>query len=156
MVDHRPRDRGPLHLSPGNLMRKFVQHAGDPQPFRQIRSIPLHFLHRRTFERKREHDIFFDGQRIEQVKVLKNKAQSSSAEESHPLLIQFMRILPGDAYGSGSRFVDGGDDIEQRGFPAAGGSHNPDEFAFLHPKADMVKRLGGNFALVDFRHFPHL
>ena len=101
-------------------------------------------------ESQGQNNVFLYGQGIQQIIVLEHKTQIVFAEIRQGAFGQLgdIRIFIIDV--SGSHPVDGGQHVQQGGFPRTGGAHHAHKLAFFHTEADPVHSLGhvGGIAVV--------
>lgn len=82
--------------------------------------------------------------------MLEHEAQLPAPEQCHLGPVQQMGIASADDDLARRRLIDGGDQVQQRRFAAAGWAHDPDELSFFNREVNVVQRLERHFAFVDF------
>ena len=89
---------------------------------------------------QRQGDIFGDGQGVQQVKILKHKAQILPAKPGNLLFVDLGYIRSVQIDMSRANRINGGNTVEQGGLAGTGRAHDPHEFTLLHRKADVLNR----------------
>ena len=74
-VDDSSGTSAPLLLAAGHLIRVFIQDVRDVQFFSHIPHLSVDLVCGNLVDSQRQSDVFGDGQSVQQVKVLKHKAQ---------------------------------------------------------------------------------
>ena len=94
MIDDRSGTSASLLLTAGNLIGIFIQNIGNIQTFRNLFHSRLDFPDRNVVNGQRQGNILTYGQRIQQVKILKNKSQIFSPKLGNGLFFNFGYICP--------------------------------------------------------------
>ena len=114
----------------------------------------------RVRQREREADVFFYGQRIEQIEVLKHESKLLTSETGQLGRRKVRDVDTVQTDPPGTDRVDGRDTIEQRCFSAAGCAHNSDELTVLHAETDSAQRFGDVYTvtviLFDIFYLQHV
>ena len=139
-----PGDDGPgrsaaLLLPAGHLVGVFVQTVLDAQQPGVLLHLFPDLSRRRPDDGQGQGDILKGRQGVQQVAVLKDKAQPFPAEAGQFLSPQVGQFLPIYQDGAGGGPVDGGDTVEQSGLARAGGPHDAHIFSASQGKADPVQ-----------------
>ncbi len=95
-MDNGPRNRRSLALPAGYLIGSFVQDVFDPQLTGRFHQFPFHFLDAFSIEGERKYDIFPDRQRVQQIKILKDKPQVAATETRQLVFFHAVRVLAVD------------------------------------------------------------
>ena len=159
-----PGDKGPgggcpLLLSPGDLPGVFVQQTLNAQQLRQGEEPPGHLLKGLFGQHQGEDDVIPQGEGIQQAAILEDKAQVIPAKGGEPppgdggKALALQQNLPGGG------FVQGGQEAQQGGLPAAALPHNGGILPLLHGEGDALKGGGAVpapgaidfFQLADFQ-----
>ncbi len=138
---------GALLLPAGYLIGEFGQNIGDAQLLRHILHLLLYGRRLRVCQRESQTDVFFNGQRIEEVEVLKYEPQLLASETGQLGGRKSRDVDAVQTDPSGADCVDGGDAVEQRRLTAAGRSHYGDKLTVLHAETDSAQRLGDACAI---------
>jgi hypothetical protein len=108
----------------------------------------------------REEDVVGDGEVVEQVEELEHHADPLTAVPRQRVLTEPVDPQAVHGHGAGGRLVEAGDEVEQRGLPAAGGPGDGEGLAFLDGErqrterriAGIVVRLGRGVQLDQSSH----
>ena len=147
-------------LAAGHLIGVFVQNIRDVQ-------LSGHFPHPAVdlacgdlVDGKCQGNVFGDGQGIQQVKILKHKAQVFPTEPGNLLFIDFGHIGSIQIDMSRADRINGGNAVEQGGLTGTGCTHDPHKFPLLNGKADVLNRfcniLAVSVILLDMLQFQNL
>ena len=138
--DQRASRGGALVLAARYLVREFGQQRRDAQPRGQRQQAGLHLLAPQPGQHEREHDVFAQRKRVQQVAVLKDEAQPVAPERGERAVRDRSHVLAVQQDAAVGRAVERGEQGEQRGLAAAAFAHHGDKFALRHPEADPAQR----------------
>ena len=137
--DDGPGRSAALLLPAGHLVGAFVQTVLDAQQPGVLLHLFPDLSRRRPDDGQGQGDILKGRQGVQQVAVLKDKAQPFPADAGQFLSPQVGQFLPIYQDGAGGGPVDGGDTVEQSGLARAGGPHDAHIFSASQGKADPVQ-----------------
>ena len=101
-------------------------------------------------QRHRQRDIAEGRQRLHEVEALKDGANPLQPVVGQAPVLQILDRHPANDHPAGGRTVEAADQVEQRRFAAAGGSHDRHELARSDRQAHAVQRRHRDLAhLVD-------
>ena len=92
--DQSPGHSGPLLLSAGDFVGVFFKKSGDTKAGGQIFEASVHLRVFHTGQHQRQIDVVLQGEGVQQVEVLKHKAQVIPAEAGELLVLQLGQLLP--------------------------------------------------------------
>src|SRR5258708_3696347 len=137
LIDQRARNRNALLLAAGELrgeMRQAVAQAHALQHF-----FSLLFV-RDAMEILRQHYIFKRREIRHQMKLLEDEADFFRAVTHQLVFAEFRKIDAVNNHMAGGEGVQAAENVDERGFPRAGGAHERDPFAAVHAEADATER----------------
>ena len=141
VIDDGPGAGTPLLLASGHMVGVLIQDVPDIQLLGHLPDAGLHLTGGRSIDGQRQGDILGDGQGIQQIEVLEDKAQVFPTEPGQGFGPQLRHVRPVLIDVAGADGVNGGDAVEQGGLAGAGGSHDPQELPFRDGKADVLDGL---------------
>lgn len=148
--DERPRDRGALHLSSGELVGVRFAPVREVHPREQLAgAFPGVAV---SIQEARQLDVVPDGQVGEQVEELEDDADVSPAIERPLPVGKGGDVAAADPDRPGGRRVDAGDEVKERRLPAAGRPDDREELAGGHGQVDGIEgddRLRSRIGLGD-------
>ena len=109
--DQRPAHRRPLPLAAGHFVRVFLQNLRDGQLCRQRLQPPFHFPVIDSRQHQRQIDIVLQGQRIQQIKILKDESQMLPAERADVSVPDLRQILSSQKNLAAGGLIQRGQDI---------------------------------------------
>src|SRR6266446_10831215 len=136
-MDERACNRDTLHLPAGKLVRIAIAetvefHPGKPFPCRLARIwLPG--------EEQRQLDILEYRKRVQQLKRLKNEANSLATQSRQAAVLQRQRRNSVQKHVARRRKIHCACQIEQRGFPTAAASYQSHKFASLNTEGNTVE-----------------
>src|SRR6266704_3573907 len=95
----------------------------------------------------RQHHIFKRREIRYEVKLLKNEADFFRAVTHQFAFAEFRKVHAVNDHAAGSERVQPAENVDERGLPRAGRSHERDPFAKVHSEADAVERAQGTVLL---------
>ena len=147
MIDDRPCDRDTLLLSAGELCRHeahAVLQSDALQGFdRALSALP----HGNACIEQRQLHIFQRRLPRQQIEILKNKAELFIPDRGKILVRAFHDIHAVKEEVALGLLVQTADDIHQRRFSGAGGSHDRDIFALIHRHCNILQNRDSLLAL---------
>ena len=129
LVQQRPRNRRALLFAARKFRRPVTHAAGKPDRFQQRDRTLLRFAARQPRQIARQHDVFEHGQLRQQMVGLEDEADLPVPEPGGLAAAQLRHVDSGDADRPGIRLLQRADQIQQRGFAAAGGAEQAGPFA---------------------------
>jgi hypothetical protein len=141
-VHQRPRDRDALPLPARQPGRVGVLVLPDPQSGQQLGGASPGRRLGLPAELGGQQHVVEDGHVLEQVEELEDHPDLPAAEPGHGGLAEPVHPLAADPDRSAARPVQPGDQVEQRGLPAARGPHDGHGLAGLDRHADIRHRRG--------------
>ena len=137
-VDDGSGTSAPLLLAAGHLIGVFIQNIHDVQFFSHFPHPSVDLTCGNLVDSQCHSDVFGDGQCVQQVKVLKHKAQVFPTKPGNLFFIYLCHISSIQIDMSCADRIDGGNAVEQGGLAGAGCAHNPYKFPLLNGKADVL------------------
>ena len=141
LCNQRPGHRRPLLLAAGNLIGIFGQYVVNAQLSGYRLQTPVHLPVIPTRQHQRQNNIVPQGEGIQQIKLLKHKAQIAPAECRQLRLPNAGKASAIQEHLTAGGAVQGSQDIQQRGLSRAGLAHNGHIFPLLHRKGHVGQRL---------------
>lgn len=138
MVDQCARHGGALLLAAGKLAGTVADALVEADAFEGFADAGSAFAAVHFGETQRELDVFLEGHARQEIKGLKNHADSLAAvaREFEGRHFREVLVLGDDRSGSGA--IEAGNKIEQRGFSGTGASKQGQEFSRLDGKRNVV------------------
>ena len=128
-----------------------MQHFGNAELLHDRFDCRVDLLCRTLLNGQCQRNIFVGCQRIQQVEILKDKAELLSAETVQRLALERGNVRIFEKNMSCCHAVNGRDAVEQRSFSAAGCTHDRNKLALFHIERDIVNRFcQAGFAAVVF------
>ncbi len=94
---------------------------------------------------------------MEEIVVLEDKADLSSAENGQFLVFKFGQLLAIHDHLAGGGHIQSADHVQQRGFTTAGGSHDSYKFALFYGKGHTIQGSGNvRLCAIIFFQFSRL
>ena len=164
--DDRARCCGALFLAARDLVGILLQDLSNAQPRRDFVDHGRYLARRFLLNRERERDILAHGEGVEQIRVLKYKAELVAAEFCELSPAHFRDVAPSDANRPRGRGIDRRDAIEQRRFARPRRAHDGDELSCVDEEADSRECEGCRprillrfpvllYDVVDLKHMAH-
>jgi len=139
---------GPVHQGTGDghaLPLPAGQPAGirvavlaDPQRREQLSRARPGLAPAHPRELRGQQHVVLDGEVVKQVEELEDHPDPAAPEPGQPGLAELVYALPGDGHSPAGRPVQARDEVQQRGFPAAGRAHHRYRLARRELQADVV------------------
>ena len=148
--DQGAGDGSALLLAAGDLVGILLQQAFNAQGHRDGHQGGVHFAVALTGQDQGQADIVLEGEGIQQVELLEHKTQVVPAEGSDLAFLNLREILSVQQHGAGGGLVQGGEDVQQRGFSGSALAHDGDVLAFLDGEIHVLQRFHGLAAKAGF------
>ena len=115
---HGTRDRHPLLLSSGELLREVLRPVADVHAFEYLCDFlfPLRCADVEVAQRK--FDILIDIEFVDEVEALEHESDVSLAELRAVLLLEFRHLVAEEFVTAAGRVVEQAEDVQQGGLPA--------------------------------------
>ena len=134
--DEGPGHSHPLLLPAGDLVGVLLQQCVDTQPPGQGQQPLLHLLVGLPRQHQGEQDVVLDGECVQEIEILEDKAQVVPTEGSDVPLLDGDDVLPVQQDLAAGGLIQGRQDIQQGRLAAAGLAHDGDVLSGLHGKVD--------------------
>ncbi len=145
IICQRARDRDALLLSAGNRGRQFVRVVRHLHLFEQVqRAFAAFARFVNVAEIHRQHDVFGERQRRQELKELKDDPKVAPAPLCHLSFVEFVHRGVADQHLACRRTVNACDHVDQRRLSAARFADDRDELAGIHAQVNAPER--GEFA----------
>ena len=142
IVAARSEDRREIfEEAAGNLIGIFGQYVVNAQLSGYRLQTPVHLPVIPACQHQRQNNIVPQGEGIQQIKLLKHKAQIAPAECRQLRLPNAGKASAIQEHLTAGGAVQGSQDIQQRGLSRAGLAHNGHIFPLLHRKGHVGQRL---------------
>src|SRR5260370_5139696 len=135
LIDQRARDGHALLLAAGKLrgqMRQAISQADALQGLRRLRLV------RDAVKILREHHVFESGEIRHKMELLENETDFLGAVANELIFAEFREIDAIDDDASRSKRIQAAENIDQRCFAGAGGTHESNPFGGLDAEAERV------------------
>ena len=142
LCDQRPGAGRALPLSAGELPGELGKLIPDLEGIGHSQQPLPGFSGRPLLQVQGQDDVLRHRQRIQQVVFLEDEPQTVTAEGRQLLFPHLGNTLSFQKDPAGAGAVNGGNDVQKRALPGAGGAHNSGEFSPLHPEAHPIEGLG--------------
>ena len=160
--NHGAGHSGALLLAAGHLIGVLFQQLLNAQLTGQRHQRPVHLRVFLPGQHQRQIDVVLQREGVQQVEILKHKAQMIPAEGGHVGLLHLADVPALQQHLTGGGLIQRRQNVQQRGLAGAGFTHDGHIFALLHGKGDAAQRLHGLAAeaggidlsqVVDFQNF---
>src|SRR5262249_55709027 len=126
--DQRARYGNPLLLAAGQLGRaSFVRRSWYAHLLQERRSTLPRISEAHTEELQRPSDVLLDGEGREQIEALIDKSDVLQSQGAAGVVGQLGKVASENHNTAAARRIDPRDEVEQRAFPAATGTHHGNE-----------------------------
>ena len=142
-MDDGTRTGYALLLPAAHLIRILLEHIGDIQRLCHHFNVLEDGFGLFTHDGQRKRDVFIGRQRVQKVEILKHEAQFFPPEARKLRRAHSRYVFSAHQNLAGSRRINGRYAVQQRGFAAAGSTHDADKLTLLYREADVVQRTGG-------------
>lgn len=136
IADECPGNRHPLPFPAGQDADFGILFSQEPDSVEDFVQPESRFD---TVHLDREHNVFPDGQVVEQEEILEHEPEVFRPEYRAFVIGELGDVSFSDSHGAARREVDTGNDVEQGRFPAAARSDNGDDFGFADVERDIFE-----------------
>jgi hypothetical protein len=137
MIDERAGDGDALLFAAGELRRKMQEAFAQADAAKGLGS--LMFI-RGAVKILREHDVFNRGEIRDEVKLLKDKADSLSTKTRKARFVETAHVDTVDDGAAVRERIEAAKDIDESGLTGTGRAHDGDPFARFDAEGDAIER----------------